>query len=722
MSSRKQRRERGAQARIEPAAAQRESLALDRSMLRKVGLGLVAAKVVLVPLAFDPTAYVVFAHPKALLGHALGFVLLGVLGALGIHHGRSLLRPMPLHFAVAGVAVVSSLATLFALDRQVALYGTLDRQLGLVTLLDNVTLYFAIAILVRSRTDLLVLGAAAGTATLGLLTYAIIQRTGLDPFVWRSGIATERPFAMLGNPGNLGQFFGTVGASTAAALTTLWPRLARAWRVTVVGFLLIAISGVILSGTRAAGLGLSAAAALMAVFAINRAPGSMRLYGAATAAAVLALGLAIGAREIAGTGIDLLTGRIETREGSVSGRVDLYRVAFLEVAERPLLGVGPDNYVAGYASHRAAGSVALHESEALQTSPHSWLLKVATDAGALGLAAYSSLIAIAARLAVAKRGLSLVGLVAVVSFLGTGMVSIGDVGTEWLLWAGLALIALPTGTMATSDASSDQGGRRPSTSRRVQGARALFAWVAIALGLAASLFFFNAFDASRSAASSRQARLGTTPQIPTAILSARRSVELDSNRSEYWHELGLALAGAKTHREAEAAFRRAAELAPYQVVYLLNLAKAQIALGQESGPSKLAEALETVRRAAVTDPNVAEVQYTLALALFLNGLLDESATASERAWRIRPSASPSSFDVAVRAYRQTNRPADAERWARAAIVAHGNTMKRQLLVVQTLVEQGRLGDALAQVDAALITVPNHPDAVALREAILAASK
>lgn len=684
-------------------------------------MGLLAAKVVLVPLVFDPTAYVVFAQPKAVLGHAFGLVLLGVLGALGVRHGRSLLRPMPLHFAVAGVAVVSSLATLFALDRQVALYGALDRQLGLMTLLDNVALYFAIVILVRSRTDLLVLGGAAGIATLGLLTYAIIQRAELDPFVWRSGIATVRPFAMLGNPGNLAQFFGTIAAAAAAGLVSYWARANWGWRFVLSAWTLLALAGALLSGARAVGLGLSAAAVLLGALAIARwVPKRWRGLAALAAAAVLALGLGVGAREILGTGLDLVTGRITVSEGSIAGRVDLYRVALDQVADRPVLGVGPDNYVVDYPRHRDPEMTRFHESEAPQTSPHSWLLKVATDSGVLGAAAYAVLLGLAAWRAVRQGGVALVGLAAIVSFLGTGTLSISDVGTEWLLWVGLGLVALPPAVDEDPDTAAEPGPRRSRPSPRLGTGRIVLAWLAVALGVAIAALQYNALEASRAAAASRQARQSSSRVLGVAAASAQRAVALDSGRPEYWQELGLSVAAEGEMRAAEDAFRRAADAAPYQAVYLINLAKAQIAIGQGSAGAKLTEALATARRAVAADPFLGDVHAALALALLANGQPIPAAEAAERALALDPAPTDRTiFEIAARAYLEAGKPDDVERWVGIGIpqTAGRDQIDLRLLWTRALIQQGRIADAREQLRIVLEFSPDDADALRLQRQI-----
>lgn len=700
------------------SALSEELRAFDRSVMRKIALAIVAAKVLLVPVVFDPSGYVIFAHPKALAAHALGFALGGVLIALALRYGRSVLPHSPLHFAVAGVVAASSLATLFALDQQIALFGTLDRQLGLVTLVDNVILYFAIVVLVRSRADLLLLAALSAIATVCLLAYATMQRLDLDPLTWRSSISTHRPFAMLGNPGNLAQYFGTVAAATTAGLIACWSRMTPVWRSVVGAWALLATAGAILTGARAVGLGLSVAAVLVGVHAITDwVPRRWRAYAGAGAAAVLVLGLGIGAREIVGTGLDLVTGRVTTTEGSITGRIDIYRVALSQVADRPLLGVGPDNYVVAYPRYRLPDTTRFHESDAPQTSPHSWPLKAATDSGALGLGTYAVLFGVASWLAVRRSGLAMVGLAAVASFLGTGTISISDVGTEWMLWAGLALIALPARIGQAMESPVETGRRGRASPRRVGAGKAGLAWLAITVGLVLALFQYNAFEASRAAASSRQARQSASPALAVAIATGQRAVALDPNIPEYWHDLGLALAANERLRPAEDAFRRAADAAPYQAVYWINLAKAQIAIGQGSGGPELAEALATARRAAAADPNLADVHQVLALALLANGSPAAAAEAAELSLTLNPYPRDRTlFEVAARAYLEDGRPGDVERWAKLGIpqTAGRDQIDLRVLLARALVQQGRTQEGREQLRIVLESVPDHPEALRLQ--------
>src|SRR5256885_16674385 len=89
---------------------------LAKSKLRRIGLVIVCAKVALVPVIFDPGSDIPFAVVKDVLSHALAYGLAGVLAALFVQFGRSMLVRSTLHIPVLAFLAVSIAASLFSAD------------------------------------------------------------------------------------------------------------------------------------------------------------------------------------------------------------------------------------------------------------------------------------------------------------------------------------------------------------------------------------------------------------------------------------------------------------------------------------------------------------------------------------------------------------------------------------------------------------------------------
>src|SRR6266571_5563745 len=149
--------------------------------LRLVGQGTVLLKLVLVVTVFDPWARDTFTLPKSAISHALTFVLLGLIVAavvLGVRGARSLVWS---DVAVGGVLVTFALASLFPVDRTVALFGASNRFLGLTHEADLAVTYAGARIFFSSAEEWgrLLVGLLAGAVP--VVGYAFLQRFGLDP-------------------------------------------------------------------------------------------------------------------------------------------------------------------------------------------------------------------------------------------------------------------------------------------------------------------------------------------------------------------------------------------------------------------------------------------------------------------------------------------------------------------------------------------------------------
>jgi len=137
-----------------------------------------------------------FLFEQAGLSMALGAFLAGVLLGLITRYGRTVLVWSWLHIPVLSFLAANILATIFAVDPLLALYGAHTRMIGLGTIADGVLLYFAIALLLRTHRELLVLAVSFLAGSAVVLAYEFVQFVGKDPFTWAFDPAT-RPFSTI---------------------------------------------------------------------------------------------------------------------------------------------------------------------------------------------------------------------------------------------------------------------------------------------------------------------------------------------------------------------------------------------------------------------------------------------------------------------------------------------------------------------------------------------
>lgn len=689
-----------------------------------VALLLIAAKVVLVSLVFDPRGLVVFALPKALVSHGLGYVLLGVLVAHLVRHGHGALRWTVVHVFLASYVVINAVAAAFALDPFLALHGAHDRAMGLATLWDNATLFTAAVVFVRTARELAVVTASALAGLLLILGYEAAQLLGADPISWASGAYSRtRPFATFGNSGVLGQYLGTLAAGALGLALTVPSQRYRA-ALGLVGA--AAATSSVLTGTRSVAVGLGAAAVFIVGAQVIRTWPRMGAHERLALAAggvgtAVVLGAALFVTPFGQRATSFVLASTEqaienpgAAARSISGRLVIYSAAVDAVRARPALGVGPDNFVAVFPTYRPETSWAALATTAPETSPHGWPWHVAVSSGLLGLLVFGAVLATAAVVAARRRfpGVSLAAGAMVASFLGTGLVTVNDVGTEWLLWVALAMVA---GSVAT-DAPADEA-RRPAQRR---GWRASLVPGAIVIGVIMAATPYSAWAANERAGASGAARAAGA--FAQAIFVSEQAIDQDPRRAEYWNGLGLAYAGAGRFLDATRAFAKAVDLAPYHATYLSNLARAHLTRARAGDAESGRQALATADRAVQVDPNNGESHFARAVVQLFLGTAAEAARESERGLVLYPAPRDASvYELGARAYIELQDYALAERWLEKAIAGseRPGQWSARVLLARVFLTTSRRTAAIEQLDVVLLQDPGNDQATRLKAEILA---
>lgn len=702
--------------------------------MRVFGVGLICTKVALVPLLFDYSLDWPFTVAKGLLSHALAYPLAGILVALAIRRGRQFLSYSPLHVAVLAFLGANVAATVTAADSVLALYGAHGRMLGLGTIADWVVLYFGAALLVRTRSDWMAVFSAAVTASIMVLGYEAIQLLGLDPLSWNMD-SSARPFSTIGQPTTLGLYLSTLALGTLA-LGLLLQGLTRPWRALLLAFTVVLLVGAVATGSRASVVGIATGSATLVLFLwFTRSGNRARVITIGGAGAgmmvitLLVLATPLGTRlatTIEGSIVNDSDPEALVRlEPSATGRIELYGIALQMLRDRPIFGYGPDNFAVGVPKFRAeqAGFV----RQGLATSGHSWLSYVATGSGGVGLASFFSIIGIAVFLAARNcvRPIPPTATVMLAAFLGTGLTTISDVGTDWLFWVAVGAVAASSSRLS----SSDGAGAANAAYRKTRGGGGqlrnmnVVAFACLAISLLALPSTASALDASRATRESQNARL--TGKTQQAIDLGLRATRLDPGRAEYWHDLGLAYVGDARWQDASTAFERASRLAPYDQRHVGDFARAQLALALKGDPTARSKALELGDLAVRIDPNNPLSHLTRAVVMQATVNVSEALRSVRRALDLDPqSRNASLYTTAVQVTAASGQAREALAVARQGIGILGRSVQSVALRVElarVLVTLGQANDALSELDTALAIHPGHVAATRLQAEIRAGS-
>jgi O-antigen ligase/cytochrome c-type biogenesis protein CcmH/NrfG len=687
----------------------------------------------LVPVVFDYSADFPFPVVKALLSHGLAYTLAGVLAGLLVRFGRSLMVWSWIHVPVAAFLVANLLATAFAADVNVALFGTHARMLGLATVLDFGLLYFAIALLVRTRAEATAVVLSALVGSVVVFAYGFVQLAGRDPFDWNVA-TTTRPFSTLGQTTTLGEYLAVVGVG-ALTLALFESALRRVTRAALGSYACLLLAGVLVTQTRSAFIGVTIAGVLVIGLVWLRHPStrarSMSLAGGVGTVAVLALVLfftplgtrVLGTVDVLGT--DATGGQSAPRlEQSADGRIGLYAAVIQMVRDRPILGFGPDNFAVAFPQYRSESEPS-EIQQSLPTSAHGWPAQIAATSGLVGLAAFIAS-AVLALVVVVRRGLhpaSWMTAAMLAAFLGAGFTTVSDIAVDWLFWASLAAVAAISGRPFAHIAIASREARHLPRSDPGVGwtLRGVAAWSCCALGLLLAVTIGPAYDASRSIREAQQHRVaGRTQQ---AVLAAARAVGEDTRRSEYWDGLGLAYIAAQRTADAIRAFDKAAGLARYNVTYLGDLASANLLLAQSGDSSAGGRARDVADRGVRVDPNNPQAHLTRAVVMQVTGDMSAALDSVQRALALDPASTNAHlYTTATQVFLANSRPSEAISVARRAIAILGasqDAFQINVDLARALAAVGQRAEAIATLDAALKIRPGDPEALQLRSQISA---
>jgi O-antigen ligase/Tfp pilus assembly protein PilF len=364
------------------------------------GLWLVAA--VFVPLAINPWGTNAFELPKVLLLRLLTILMgLAALGHVLGGRGRPAAPGSRPSMLVLGPALLFGLvlagATVFSVDPRASLWGSYERQQGLLAAVAYLVLFLLTATGLRCREQVrrLLLALVWGSAP--VVAYGLIQAAGLDPLPWRTDAASP-VLATLGRSNFLASYLVLVIPLTAACWALARCRGRRHWPY----LLLIAaqLACLALTQARAGWIGLGVAV-LASLLAWALAVSDWRPALAAILLALCGIGFVFLLNVSQGPlsslaqlpGLDRLAGLFDSGAGSTAARLTTWRATLPLIAERPWLGYGPETMRPVFARVFPPELVYYEGRHILVDRAHNLWLDVGISSGLAGIAAFAALAA-----------------------------------------------------------------------------------------------------------------------------------------------------------------------------------------------------------------------------------------------------------------------------------------------------------------------------------------
>lgn len=358
---------------------------------------LAAAVFAFVPVAFDPTDVVLYTPaafylPKFELLMGLSAALLAAVAGATLLGARFV--KVPVVIPALAFLGVSALSTLLSGDVVHSLVGRENRYDGLLTLAAGVLLFYAAARFLDSWAKVRVFLVAGVTSAVLISVYGIVQHFGLDPvpdwgIPWYSG---ARAFSTLG----WGLWLAAYLTLMLGAALALYFRTEARWeRGLWLAAMAVMAAAWLYTYSRGPVLGVAVALPVVLWLARRRLGGVKPLLVplAVVAVAVVSAHLvsphsstALGRFDSANVAMSPEE-KPQGGDASVSTRLLMWRDTLPVIAERPVLGHGPDNFAGPFARHEGEDLRAFF-GERVVDKAHNEFLQVAATTGLLGLGAY----------------------------------------------------------------------------------------------------------------------------------------------------------------------------------------------------------------------------------------------------------------------------------------------------------------------------------------------
>ena len=502
---------------------------------------------ILLPLAYWPLTYDRYVLPKLLLARFLVLALALLLIARILTSRTVAIKRTPLDLPLLAFAASALLSTIFAVNANVALFGTYSRYDGVLTLLTYIALFWLAVQTLADSGDARALLRALLVGGYLVATVAIVQ-WGADSL---AGYQSPRAFGTMGNANVLGAYLGLL---FPLAYFELLAARSGAARLLAANVLVIIGLALLMSVSHSAWFGLAVAGAVLLAgrqFPALRSP--VRIIAASVAGlAVLAVATPIAL----------------SRGTDIPQRLHIWQDSLSLIASRPLLGYGPDTFGLVYPGFQTGrwvlGYVQIDKA-------HSELLQIAATQGLLGVAPYIWITG--AFVAAFWRGRRLEGAWALLAgwaaYQVTLMVNFTALSAAFPFWIFAAAAMVRLGAAGDMIPAPRRAGK-PMTAVSVLVAAGLIAVTVPGL--------VTPYLADQSLRRAADADLAGRPQNEAEPLAADARA-LAPYESVYAAEVGNIAFEYGDWSRARAGYNDAAELGTFNPVVYRNLALADLHLG-----------------------------------------------------------------------------------------------------------------------------------------------
>ncbi|CAG0937069.1 hypothetical protein TFLX_05975 [Thermoflexales bacterium] len=348
---------------------------------------------VAVPLIFNPWGANAFELPKVLLLRTLA-LLMALVALIQFMEGRGSAQRSArwLLWPALALGLAQAAATVLSVNPRLSLWGSYERQQGLLTLGAYLMLFLFTATNLRTRTQVDRLWNALVWGSAPLVVYGLLQALGPDPLAWQTDAASP-VLSTIGRANFFGSYLALVIPLTAGRLLSTRQR----WLTS--SLLIGQLICLVLTQARGAWIGLSVGLLIFVLlWAIavrhKRLAAITAIMGVLTIGTVILLNVPNGPLNSLTRipGLDRLAALSRTTEGSTAARLTIWRATLPLVSERPVLGYGPETMRPVFARVFPPQLVYYQGRHVTVDRAHNLWLDLWMSAGLAGLVAFGALL------------------------------------------------------------------------------------------------------------------------------------------------------------------------------------------------------------------------------------------------------------------------------------------------------------------------------------------
>jgi len=470
----------------------------------------------------------------------------GGIRVLEITQGATMDALRRLLFPAAAIVVPLSLAWVFSPYRGWSLFGHYPRFTGLLP-------YVVVAlggILIADAFAGRAINVAWAVTSAGAVSgaYAVIQKIGLDPYVWSVG-GRDIPDVVsstLGNPDFVGGFLAIVLPIAVALYFVDVER--RRWVATAAALI---VAGWLVSFSQGGWGAGAAGVVILGSFIAARRFRFARVTGVLVASAIA----------IAGIGAVVMSIVSQNESGATATRrADWWVAAFDMTKSSPVVGRGPSSFALEHSRYRTLTD-ARDANLAIENDPHNVFLSFSTGAGILGLIGYGLFLAWGIREGMQLENDNLVGAAFFGAFVAYGIQALVSIDTVALRTAGWSVLGALVASRFPAEKSitSRRSGRKER--RAPQPLRRLLAVIVTLLGAGAFAMWslnFGIKDARALDVRETLAKgdVNAAQEMFRSTIGFREEIQYRRDYAEHLGSLAIGLAKAGNDRPAQLLFDR----------------------------------------------------------------------------------------------------------------------------------------------------------------------